>query len=87
MLAPCADGLSATLPATDMKVHNPHCRYVGELANFGLAGATCTPGNVSPPATDPLAVAPEYGGTCGAASLSPGGSHAARVGGNAHEAG
>ena len=86
-LAAFTDGTSNTILSAEVKVHNPFYACFGGLANFGLAGTTYTPGNVPSPYTNLLVVAPEYGGSCGAVSLAPGGSHTGWVDGNPHETG
>ncbi len=86
-LAYFTDGTSNTMLAAEVKVHNPYYQCVGGLANFGLSGTTYTPANVPAPTADPYSVAPEYGGSCGAVSTVPNGSHTAWVDGNTHETG
>ncbi|MFO0958739.1 MAG: DUF1559 domain-containing protein [Isosphaeraceae bacterium] len=73
-IAEIADGTSQTLFATDVKALNPLYRCTA-LANIN------NPNIIPDPNADPLTVAPEYGGSCGAAAAS----HTAWVDGNTHE--
>jgi prepilin-type N-terminal cleavage/methylation domain-containing protein/prepilin-type processing-associated H-X9-DG protein len=72
------DGTSNTVLASEVKIRNPEYNCVGT----GLANIN-DPNNVPDSTADPYAVAPEYGGSCGAV----GQGHTAWVDGNAQETG
>jgi prepilin-type N-terminal cleavage/methylation domain-containing protein/prepilin-type processing-associated H-X9-DG protein len=80
-IAEFTDGTSQTLIAADVKALNPLYLCPGGLSKFN--NSPYGPTNIPGPALDPLSVAPEYGGTCGAVTSG----HTAWADGNAQETG